>query len=179
MSKLPSTSSSLTKSDKRITRLADKVTCEVPLIGEIQHQITGAKLPSNRQVLKVMFYNMRVTGFNIPKPTKLAVDATLIFWQQARILTRNVNKCVNKLKKIYEDWRKIEKVAESKRSEILKTAANEFDESLDDLFDIASANAIQTITIEEDRLFVSMQRMKGRQGCMAGVDLNVYGKEKR
>lgn len=33
--------------------------------------------------------------------------------------------------------------------------------------------------IAEDKLFLEMQRKKGRPGCMAGVDMKLYEREKR
>lgn len=49
------------------------------LIGSIQHQIIGAKLPSNRQVLQVMFYNMRIVCLTAQESANLAIDATEVF----------------------------------------------------------------------------------------------------
>lgn len=43
-----------------------------------------------------------------------------------------------------------------------------FSSKLDDLFDIAHANALDMITIDEDRAFLIAQREKGRRGYMAG-----------
>ena len=43
---------------------------------------------------------------------------------------------------------------------------------LDDLFDIAHADALKMIKIEEDKLFLISQRKKGRPGSMSGGDRN-------
>ena len=50
---------------------------------------------------------------------------------------------------------------------------------MDDLFDIASSNALNELCIEENKKFLLMQRQKGRPGCMAGVDMKLYGREQR
>lgn len=61
----------------------------------------------------------------------------------------------------------------------IKNVAQAFVDSLDDLFDIASINALDEIKIPEDKQFLEMQRMKGRPGCMIGVDMTLYEREQR
>jgi len=41
---------------------------------------------------------------------------------------------------------------------------------LNDLFDVAYADAMKLINIEEDKKFLEAQREKGRRGCMDAVD---------
>jgi hypothetical protein len=43
------------------------------LVGNVNHQIFGAKLPSNRQVLAVLFYNMREVKLSLSESANLAV----------------------------------------------------------------------------------------------------------
>lgn len=73
------------------TRQADESKRNIPLVGQVSHQIVGAKLPSNRQVLQVLFYNMRYVNLNTKQSAKLTIDAVSIFWQQARIPTREAH----------------------------------------------------------------------------------------
>ena len=49
---------------------------------------------------------------------------------------------------------------------------------LDDLFDIAHADALKTIKIEEDKLFLISQRKKGRPGSMSGGDRKLLKRER-
>lgn len=81
--------------------------------------------------------------------------------------------------KLYEQWKQIRKTIPTKRSETQKKVAETFSETLDDLFDISTVDALETIRIEEDKEFLIMQRGKGRPGCMVGVDMVLYGREKR
>lgn len=157
----------------------------IDMIGKTQHQIIGAKLPSNRQVLQVFFYNLRFVDRNqqsdakAKNSAKLSIDAVKIYWQQARIPIKEDHRCREKLLKLYADWNNIRKTTEDKRSQKQKQFAESFVDSLDDLFDIASPNALNEIKIPEDKKFLEMQRQKGRQGCMIGVDMSLYGREKR
>ncbi|CAH0546982.1 unnamed protein product [Brassicogethes aeneus] len=107
-----------------------------------------------------------------------SITEAKLFWDKARIPTRRVDHCVTKLEKVYNDWRKIQKNA-CNRAEWQKTKENKFSETLDDLFDIAHADALSLIKIQEDKDFLNAQRKKGRQGIMAGLDLNLSNKEKR
>lgn len=181
MSNLPSTSStaSTSTSSSIKTRHADESLRKIDIIGEVSHQIHGAKLPSIRQTLQVLFYNMRFVKTDLRNGARLAVDAVLIIWQQARIPTARVDYCVEKLLKIYESWRNILKTVPSKRSRTQKEVAEMFSSALDDLFDIATKDVLEEIRIDEDREFLIMQRQKGRPGCMAGVDMNLYAREMR
>lgn len=56
---------------------------------------------------------------------------------------------------------------------------NDFADKLDDLFDIAHADALTLTQLPEDREFLRKQREKGRQGSMLGVDGILAAREKR
>lgn len=148
------------------------------LIGYMKHQITGSKLPSRGDCLKVLMYNLRMTKLNLNESAALVTDECLVFWRKARIPTQEPHKCKEKLKKLYEEWRSLSKNMK-KKSEYLKKKENVFLNKLDDLFDIAHQNALDQIKIEEDRLFLSKQREKGRPGSMLGIDRKLAGVEKR
>lgn len=60
-----------------------------------------------------------------------------------------------------------------------ETKETAFSARLDDLFDIAHADALQMIKISEDRLFLLAQRAKGRRGSMVGLDTRLADKKKR
>ncbi|GBM34806.1 hypothetical protein AVEN_122210-1 [Araneus ventricosus] len=54
-----------------------------------------------------------------------------------------------------------------------------FISDLNNLFDIAHANALEIIKIEEDRKFLLSQREPGRRGCLMGVDMKLAKREER
>ncbi|XP_036322143.1 uncharacterized protein LOC118736152 [Rhagoletis pomonella] len=162
-----------------VTRRSLENLHKIDLVGRTSHQITGAKLPSNKQLLQVFFYNMRFVDLNAKDSAKLAINAAKIFWQQAKIPTREDHKCADKLIKLYENWKSIQKTAPNKRSNAQKRIAEEYVNNLEDLFDIATADALDTMKIWEGKQFLEMQRQKGRPGCMTGVDMVLYGREKR
>lgn len=161
------------------TRKADEKERQIALIGNVSHQIVGAKLPSNRQVLEVFFYNMRFVKLNSKESARLTIDAVLVFWQQARIPTRDSHKCAGKLLKMYEYWKTFNKVKVEKMTAGMKEKFDVFMDVLDDLFDIATADALTTMRNEEDKNFLEKQRQKGRPGSMLGIDMKLASKEER
>jgi hypothetical protein len=89
------------------------------LVGDVNHQIFGAKLPSNRQVLAVLFYNMHEVKLSLSESADLAVQECNIFWEKAQIPTKALPNSVKKLVKLYEDRRNLQKDA-NKTQEIFE-----------------------------------------------------------
>lgn len=166
-----STSSSTTKTALRGHN-------NIYLIGSVQNQIIGSKLHSNRQVITVLFYNLREVKLNLRESAKLVIKETVIFWEKARIHTREQHHCISKLEALYQQWRDLQKLSK-RTSEKQKNRVSEFVDKLDDLFDISHANALNMIQNEEDRKFLLLQRQKGRPGCMLGTDYTLTIKEKK
>lgn len=148
------------------------------LIGSTDNQILGSKLPTLRDCMKVLFFNMRIVKMNLSESAYLAIDECIIFWKKARIPIKDRADCMKKLKKSYELWRTLDKHKERK-SETYKSQIKEFEKQLDSLFDIAHANAFDIMKIEIDKKFLRSQRMPGRPGCLLGVDMQLMKKEKR
>lgn len=55
---------------------------QIYLIGHSSQQITGSKLPSNHQVLKSIFYNMRNVGLTFSDAAKLTLKEVFVFWEK-------------------------------------------------------------------------------------------------
>lgn len=161
------------------TRRSDEKSRQIAFIGNVSHQIVGSKLPSNRQVLQVFFYNMRFVNLTSKESARLTIDAVMIFWQQARIPTRDTHKSAVKILKMYEDWKNFNKVKVEKMAGGMKQNFDAFMGALDDLFDIAVADALTLMRSEEDKDFLEKQRQKGRPGSMLGIDMKLASKEKR
>ncbi|KAL4084393.1 hypothetical protein QTP88_028216 [Uroleucon formosanum] len=79
---------------------------------------------------------------------------------------------------LYEDLRSLEK-NKTKIGNLYRLREKQFEETLDDLFDIAHSNAMNTIKIDEDKEFLLLQRQKGRVGSMLGKDIKLAEKEQR
>src|SRR5215469_5949941 len=59
------------------------------LVGYPCHQSTGCKLSSNRQVLCVLFYNLRTVKLTVRESAKLTIREVFIIWEKARIPTKH------------------------------------------------------------------------------------------
>jgi len=142
---------------------------KIYLIGDDSNQIIGSKLPSNMQVFKVLFYNLRKVKLNVRQSCNLVLKETIIFWEKARIPIRDFSRCIDKLEKMYNEWRNLQKHA-TRRNENQINKEKQFTDKLEDLFDIAHTNAMQMISLEDDKHFLTLQRQKGRPGYLSGVD---------
>lgn len=82
-----------------------------------------------------------------------------------------LDKCEQKLKSVYyEELRELQK-SRTKKSEVSRKKEQSFLSELE-LFDIANANAMEMITIEQDKLFLTNQRKPGRVVCFGSVDMD-------
>jgi hypothetical protein len=151
---------------------------EVWLIGQPITKIEGRKLPSKSDVLRRLFHLIRTDGHTVRDASCSVMKEVMIFWEMARIPTMADYHVVSKVEKEYEKWRVLQKT-KYRRSASQKAMEKKFQEELDDLFDIAHANALQLITIDEDINFLLAQREKGRRGYMAGIDKELADQEER
>lgn len=62
------------------------------LIGEINTQIVGHRLPSIRQVLSTYFYNRYALKFSVNKSSELVIQEDDIFWKKVRMIVINIQK---------------------------------------------------------------------------------------
>lgn len=136
------------------------------LIGDVDTQINGNKLPSKAQVLKVLFFNMRFVKLSLHESAKLVIKEVLIFWNKAHLPTQKECNIVGKLKKLYVEWRTLQKGAGKPFNlENEKT----FKANLGNLFDIAHAN-IDGMIDDLGRDFLADQRKDGRIGYIGDVE---------
>lgn len=151
----------------------------IEMIGSVSHQIVGTKLPSKKELLQLLLYNTRVAKLSTEISARLAIKAASVFWEQARIPIRKQDKCEDELMKLYKAFRNIQRTVPDKRSTAQQKTAEDFNEQLDDLFDIATTDALESIKAPGDRDFLIKQRQKGRPGSMPGADMKLLAREKR
>lgn len=162
---------------KRQLRSTD-LDIHIKLVGTVEFQIIGNKLPSKRQVLQLLFYHMRYAHLSSQVSARLVVREVLIFWEKAGIPTPVEYQCVVKLIKLYELWQKINKTGKKEYGKHIQDEQG-FVDGLDDLFDIAHQNALQMMTIPENIDFLIAQRQKGRVDCLLGIDTILAAREQR
>lgn len=84
---------------------------KIYLVYHYTNEITGSKLPSNIQVLRTLFFNLRIVKLNVRDSAKLVIKEVLIFWEKARIPTKTDKICINKVEMLYNEWRELQKHA--------------------------------------------------------------------
>ena len=142
---------------------------EVWLIGQPISRIESRKLPSKGDVLRRLFFLMRNDKKNVKDAAEIVEQEVVGFWQIAKIPTIADYHAAPKVEKEYNKWRSLQK-GSSRRSAPQIEKEKIFVNKLNDLFDIAHANALGPLTLAEDQGFLLAQREKGRRGYMAGVD---------
>lgn len=128
-------------STSRITLRKD---CEVSLIGNFLSQIIASKLPSKRQMLKVLFYNLWVVNLYVQDSARLTIREATLFWEKARIpIQSQKNSLPKRLKRLYDEWRSIQECSKKpveKKSSVQIEKENKCIRELDDIFDFPAEN---------------------------------------
>ena len=76
------------------------------LVGQPSPAISGSKLPTARDVLK-HFLRVSKRCKSRDEAYRLIVDNVLSFWGMARIPTLQPRSCVNKLSRLWSEWRSL------------------------------------------------------------------------
>ncbi|XP_005999918.1 uncharacterized protein LOC102358969 [Latimeria chalumnae] len=148
---------------------------QIFLIGNTNDKITGARLPSSIQVLQVFFHFHSELKLRVRESSTKTIDLVLPFWEKAGIPSRPKQHVIFKLEDLFQRWKNIQK-NKSRRSGAQIQKEEEFTKLVQELFDIAHQDALQIMTIQEDKDFLIAQR-HGRQGSITSVDEEARRKE--
>ena len=133
-------------------------------------------LPSIGEVLRVLEWHAE------PRDLQTAVRETAIRvqkqWDKAKVPTIDACHILKKVRKLHQKYAVLKK-SKSRMSGKTVKIRESFKVSLANLFDIAHQDAMQLMTIKEDRDFLVAQRKPGREGKMAGVDDDWAKKDER
>lgn len=136
------------------------------LLGDFDTQIYGNKLPSKGQVLRVLFYNIRVVKLSTRESAKLVVREVKVFWDKARLPIQKENRCIDKLLSLHQEWTELQK---HKTRPTNLRREEDFSSQLQNLFDIAHGNINEKVD-ETRRTFLENQRREGRVGHINDVE---------
>lgn len=152
---------------------------EMYLLGQpLKTAILGNKLPSKGEVMSRFLYIHLSEKMTVRDSETAVIREVLPIWQRARIPTTQEYNAIKKLDDMFKVWQGLKK--HSKRnSDAQRRQEQAFVHSRKELFDIAHANAIELIQIQEDREFLLAQREPGRRGYMSGEDKKLALKEAR
>jgi len=114
------------------------------------------QLPSVKEVLQRFHYHLKLVN-SIRNATHLTIDELLTLWAKAALPTTIKRNAVEKL----EHWHSVWSLLKKNKSRLTATQRQrevEFSSEVNKLFDIAHADALAMIKIEEDRDFLKDQR---------------------
>src|SRR6218665_551321 len=149
------------------------------LIGGTEENFKDSKLPSRREVMKVLFHYRDREQMSLKDSVARTCEKLLLIWQKARVPTKAPSHVVEHLlRKLHSKWQNLKK-SSHRISETNQTNQQMFVDNLNDLFDVAHRDAMFVMKIEEDRQFLKAQREKGHRGTMLGNDRALALKEKR
>ena len=148
------------------------------LLGNPISQLSTARLPRGIDVLQLVQFHHLNEGKTLPESYQKACDEAISVWERARIPTQRVDSCVRKLSKLYEHYQSLKKNRSRKR-ESDRMKEDMFRTDIQELFDIATKDAITEIKNEEDREFLRLQREDVFSSSMSGIDLKTAAKESR
>uniref|UniRef100_UPI00358FB6CD uncharacterized protein n=1 Tax=Myxine glutinosa TaxID=7769 RepID=UPI00358FB6CD len=147
------------------------------LLGKPNPNLSTARLPCGLDALRLVQFHHIKEGSTLPASYKLACEAVVAVWEQARIPTRRIDSCVRKLSKMYEKYLALKKHRTRERESDRKKEVM-FKSDLEELFDIATKDAMKEIKNEEDREFLQKQREDIFSCSMSGADQKTPAKEK-
>lgn len=136
------------------------------LLGDLDTQIYGNKLPSKKQVLKVLFFNIREVKFNTRDSARLVIREVKVFWDKARLPIQNESRCIDKLLALHQEWTDLQR---HKTRASNREKEEHFSSQLNNLFDIAHGNVLEEVD-ETRRMFLENQRRNGRVGYINNVE---------
>ena len=148
------------------------------LLGEPKTVLSTIHLSSNGEALGLFCHHHLTSGLPTCQSSACVIDEVFAVWNLARIPTCRKDHAIIKLEKLYNEWSSLKKPKTCK-SESHKSNEAKFCNKMNDLFDIAHANAAELIKIPEDLEFLAAQREPGRRGYMGAIDTALAAKDER
>jgi hypothetical protein len=106
------------------------------------------------------------------------IQQVIEIWKKAQIPTQRIDSGEQKLRKLYDEYKLLKK-NRTAAWDGCKIKSEMFKDKLCELFNIATNNAMTTVTVEEDKQFLTMQREDVTSSSMGGIDSNLAEKEAR
>ena len=141
--------------------------------------ITGARLPTARQVLLCFLAHHSSEGNTRRQAANLTVQTVLPFYERARIMTLAQHKMAEEVLKVFDEMKSLLKIDHAHRQD--KTNVEKFSSFKDKLnrtMKFWPRNVLEKITNEEDKEFL-VSMMTDRKATMGSVDSVLHSTEKK
>ena len=138
------------------------------LIGHPIEQLSGACLPSGRDIMQNFIHFQRSQKYAINDSAHKVYEQLMPFWLKSGLPTRHKD---NVIKKIIDMYSEHEKLMKNVARGNAKDAENQLKctQKLYKLFDISHAASEELIDITEDKQFLELQR-ESRNGVIGSLD---------
>lgn len=123
------------------------------LIGKTISLFNNKKLPTNKEVLQLLYHHTRNLNKSVDDSCSLVINKVIEIWSTAEIPTQANSRCIQKLKNLYREYRNVQKHLDRKN----KTEEQNLSNKLEQLFDIAHGNVFEMID-EVTKQFLIDQR---------------------
>lgn len=113
------------------------------LLENLTDDINSNKLPTNKQVLRLLFYHTKNMKTTVYDGCKITIEKVKKFWIFAGIFTLDDKQCIKKLQKLHDEYRNVHKnagVSSNQQKE------QEFSIKLESLFDIAHGRVFEMVS---------------------------------
>ncbi|KAG0721537.1 hypothetical protein GWK47_046268 [Chionoecetes opilio] len=127
------------------------------LIGPPECEITRARLLSKGQVLPKFYFHHGIEKETKPVAAKEVIEAVLLIWGRARIPTSALRTAKEKLLSLVAKYESLQ-IHRKRASETARMKEEMFKGDLEDLFDVTNSDALDRMTVEEDKAFLRSQR---------------------
>jgi len=124
--------------------------------------IEGSKLPSGKQVFGYFLYCHNVLKEDIRTAATHTIERVEDLWACAKIPTKHHRDSVKKLEQLFGDWKGLKK-NKSRHSKTQQANESKFLATIEELFDIAHADAMELIVTQEDKLPRYFLNLSGRR----------------
>lgn len=162
----------------------------VKFVGNQCEIITGARLPTIRQVLAAFYYQLRTEKLPIRASARKAIKQVLCYWEKTKIPIQQEIHCIAKVESLHAELSAICKHTSRTNSKAQAKREALFCDKLDTLFDVAKSSAIPEMeksaqrekdpamkqAFLEDIQFLKDQKGGHRIGSIAGIDGVLAGK---
>jgi len=146
------------------------------LIAPIEN-IAGSQLPSKEEVLGLLMYQIEVKKKSVREAASDVTKTVIDLWSKARIPFQRKDTILAKIEKLHNEFGNVKRNKGRAGSQAMREEA--FKKDTKNLFDVATANALDTLTNEEDKAFLLAQCEPGRRGKMGSIDTQLAAVEAR
>lgn len=140
------------------------------LVGCTLKEISSRKLPTNRQMLQLFFYQHQLSKNPIREKAVIVANEIIVFWKKGGIPTCRFRDIIKKIIKLHTEWKNLQKNQNRKFSRAQIEKEKKFKQKLDRVFDIAEVNE-KDVLGSTQKIFLEGQRNKTRRGLIE-IDAN-------